>query len=51
MEVSGQLHASVALPPEEAAMVPFVYGAGWAPEPVWPLWSKEKSNACTEYYL
>jgi hypothetical protein len=39
MEVSGQLNAPAALP----LGVPTVYEAGWAPEPVWTLWCREKS--------
>jgi hypothetical protein len=40
MEVSGQLHASAALP-----LVPIVLEAEWTPEPVSMLWSREKSLA------
>jgi hypothetical protein len=40
MEVSGQFHARAALPP-----VPIGQDAGWAPEPVWTLWRREKSLA------
>jgi hypothetical protein len=32
MEVSGQLHAPAALPPEKEPPVPLGYEAGWAPE-------------------
>jgi hypothetical protein len=35
MEVSGQLHALAALPPRKET--------GWAPEPDWMLWRREKS--------
>jgi hypothetical protein len=38
MEVSGQLHGPAALP-----SVPTGQEAGWAPEPIWTLWSREKS--------
>jgi hypothetical protein len=38
MEASGQLHAPV----------PVRYEVGWAPDPVWALWRKEKSRASTE---
>jgi hypothetical protein len=38
MEVSGQLHASVALP---TALIGLE--AGWAPESVWTMWNTEKS--------
>jgi hypothetical protein len=44
MEVSGQLHAPAALPPGKPP-VPSGYEAGWAPEPVWALWSGEKALA------
>jgi len=37
VEVSGQLHASTALPP-----VPNGKEAGWAPEPVWMRWQRDK---------
>jgi len=30
MEVSGQLHAPAALPPEKEPLVPFGYEVGWA---------------------
>jgi hypothetical protein len=43
--VSGQLYAPAALPPGEEPPVPIGYEAGWAPEPVWTLWSREKSIA------
>jgi len=35
MEVSGQLHASAALPPEKQLLLPIREEAGWAPEPFW----------------
>jgi hypothetical protein len=39
--MSGQINATVALPPErERAML---WEAKLAPEPVWTLWSREKS--------
>jgi hypothetical protein len=37
MEVSGQLHASAALPSWKELTVPITQEAGWAPEPVWTL--------------
>jgi hypothetical protein len=43
MEVSGQLHDTAASPPGKEPPVPIVLGAGWAPKPVWTLWSKEKT--------
>jgi hypothetical protein len=42
MEVSGQTLAPAALPQKKQPPVPIVEEAGWAPEPVWTLWSKEK---------
>jgi hypothetical protein len=45
MEVSGHLHSLVALPPGKGPSVPTVQEAGWAPEPVWKLWRREKSLA------
>jgi hypothetical protein len=45
MVVSGQLHASIALPPGKKPLVPTRWEAGWAIEPVWMLWSREKSPA------
>jgi hypothetical protein len=42
MELSGKLHAPVALPP-----VPTGEKAGWASEPVWTQWQNgEKKNPC-----
>jgi hypothetical protein len=43
MEVSGQLHTLVALPPGKEPLVPIGYGAGWAPEPVWTTWRWKNS--------
>jgi hypothetical protein len=43
MEASGQLHAHAALPPRKESRVPSGQEAGWAPDPVWTLWSREKS--------
>jgi hypothetical protein len=40
---SGQLHALGALHPGKQPIVPTEQEAEWAPEPVWTLWSKEKS--------
>jgi hypothetical protein len=42
MEVSGELHAPVALPMEKELPVPIGQEAGWAPEPVG---TREKSLA------
>jgi hypothetical protein len=36
MEVSGQLHAPVALPLEKEPLVPTVLETEWNPERVWP---------------
>jgi hypothetical protein len=44
MEVSGKLSAPVALPTGEERLVPIVEEAGWAPEPVWTLYSTRKSH-------
>ena len=41
MDVSGQYHAPTALIPVEKA--PISTEAGWATEPVWKFWRKEKS--------
>jgi hypothetical protein len=48
MEVSGQLHAPAALTPGQEPPAPNVYEAGWAPEPVWTLWRREKSCSCRQ---
>jgi hypothetical protein len=45
MEVSGQLHAPAALPPGQEPLVPIGQEAGWAPEPFWTRWWKEKFPA------
>jgi len=45
MEVSGQFHARAALPPEKEPLVPTGQEAGWAPEPVWTRWLREKFPA------
>jgi hypothetical protein len=41
--VSGQLHASAALPPRKETPVPIGEEAGWVPEPVWTTWRREDS--------
>jgi hypothetical protein len=41
MEVSGLLHAPVALPPGEEPPVPIGQEARWAPDSVWTLWRRE----------
>jgi hypothetical protein len=45
MEVSGQLHAPAALPPGKKPLVPIGQEAGWAPEPFWTRWFREKFQA------
>jgi hypothetical protein len=45
MEVSGQFHAPVALPPEKEPLILNGYEAGWAPEPFWKRWGREKFPA------
>jgi hypothetical protein len=40
MDVSGQLHATAALPPQKEPPVPIEYKAGWAIEVVWIFWRK-----------
>jgi hypothetical protein len=45
MEVSGQLHAPAALPPEKGHLVPIGQEAGWTPEPVWTPWWRGKFRA------
>jgi hypothetical protein len=45
VEVSGQLHASVALPPGKETSIPIGLEVMWAPQPVWTQWIGEKSFA------
>jgi hypothetical protein len=45
MEVSGQLHAPAALSPEKEPLVPIGEEAGWASEPFWTQWRREKFPA------
>jgi len=47
MKVSGQFHAPAALPPEKEPLVPIGCEAGWAAEPVWTRWWREKFPAPT----
>jgi hypothetical protein len=42
MEVSGQLHAPAALPSGKEPLLPTEYEAGWAPQPVWTRWWRQK---------
>lgn len=41
MQVIGQLHVAVALPPGKERLMPFREKALWAPKPVWTLWRIE----------
>jgi hypothetical protein len=45
VEVSGQLHAPAALSTWQKPPVLIRQEAGWAPQPIWTLWRREKS--CT----
>jgi hypothetical protein len=45
MEKSGQLHAPGSFTPRKEPQVLIGKEAGWAPEPVWTTWSREKSIA------
>jgi hypothetical protein len=45
MEVSGQLHATKALPPGKEPLIPIGQEAWWDPEPVWRRWWREKFPA------
>jgi hypothetical protein len=45
VEVSGQLHAAVALSSRKQPAVSVVYKAGWATEPFWTLRRREDSVA------
>jgi len=40
--VSDQLHDPATLPHGERALLPIAQEAGWAPEPVWTRWRREK---------
>jgi hypothetical protein len=44
LEVSGQLHTTVALPEGKEPPVTTEEEAEWVPEQVMTLWSKEESN-------
>jgi hypothetical protein len=41
MEVNGVLHVPSALTPAKKLPMPIGQEAGWTPEPVWTLWSRE----------
>jgi len=41
MAVGGQLHATVPVP-KESTQVPIELEAGWAPEPFWTVWRRDK---------
>jgi hypothetical protein len=45
MEVFGQLHALAVLSPGKEHQVTIGYEAGWAPERIWMLWSRDTSLA------
>jgi hypothetical protein len=45
MDVSGQLHAPDTLPPRKEPLLPIGQEAGWAQEPVWMRWWREKFPA------
>jgi len=45
MEVSGQLHAQAALLLGKEPLVPIGQEVGWAPEPFWTRWWREKFPA------
>jgi len=45
MVVSSQLHALAPLPLGEEPLAPIGQDAGWASEPVWTRWWREKSPA------
>jgi hypothetical protein len=43
MEVSGQFHAHIVLPPGKQPLVPVVSETGWPPELFWVMWRGDKS--------
>jgi hypothetical protein len=43
MEMSCLFHAPDALCPGKQPPAPIVQETGWVPEPIWTLWSREKS--------
>jgi hypothetical protein len=45
MEMNCQLHAPSALPLGKKSLVPIEQESGWAPEPVWTRWWREKVPA------
>jgi hypothetical protein len=47
-DMSGQLHVPAALPPKKELLVPIEYEAGWASEPFWTRWWREKFPAPAE---
>jgi hypothetical protein len=47
MVVNGELHAPIALNPRKELLVPVAWEAVWASEPIWMLWSREKSLSPT----
>jgi len=42
MQDNVQVHASDALPPGKEPPVAIEWEVGWAPEPVWTRWRREK---------
>jgi hypothetical protein len=49
--VSGELHASAALPSGLQPPVPTGEEAGWVPEPVWTLWNNLLEEFCLLYAI
>jgi hypothetical protein len=47
MEVSGYIQTLSGLIPGKEPRVPIEYESQWASEPVWTLWTSEKSLALT----
>jgi hypothetical protein len=43
-EVNCQHHTPAPSPLEKESLVPFEEEAGWAPEPAWEFWRREKSS-------
>jgi hypothetical protein len=49
IKVNDQLDSPTTLLPAKHPLVSIVQEAGWALEPIWMLWSSEKSLAPTRY--
>jgi hypothetical protein len=45
-EIIGQLHVTVVLPPGKGSLISIGNEDGRDQEPIWTLWSKEKSLLC-----